>query len=233
MDSKLNEQESDIDKSIICKEIAVEKEKKYDSQIRFINVTDENIRLFKMKCLSIFPMNYSEKMYKEIANHSMNDPLELTKLVVYQTNDMFSQESERAEVCIGVICCWLLDRHQGYNITTSQFMRKIPDSEDPHQNHSNENAITQPKRLYIMTLGCLPTYRNRGIGTYMMRYILDKINSAENHICSIFLHVKIDNEEAISFYKKFGFAIVDTVQNYYRRLNPPAAYILEKQLVTE
>jgi ribosomal protein S18 acetylase RimI-like enzyme len=40
----------------------------------------------------------------------------------------------------------------------------------------------------------------------------------------------VSNEEAISFYKKFGFEIVDRKEDYYKHIDPPGAYILQKNL---
>ena len=67
----------------------------------------------------------------------------------------------------------------------------------------------------------------------MMHHIIRKISDSDkrNQIVSIFLHVQTDNEEAICFYKKFGFAVVKEVENYYPRLTPSNAFILEKQLI--
>ena len=69
----------------------------------------------------------------------------------------------------------------------------------------------------------------------MMHHIIQKISDSDkrNQISSIFLHVQTNNEEAICFYKKFGFAVVKEVENYYPRLTPSNAFILEKQLVNE
>ena len=44
------------------------------------------------------------------------------------------------------------------------------------------------------------------------------------------LHVQTNNEEAIHFYAKFGFAVSQTIPDYYRknRLNPPDAHVLTR-----
>jgi ribosomal protein S18 acetylase RimI-like enzyme len=45
----------------------------------------------------------------------------------------------------------------------------------------------------------------------------------------IFLrHVQVNNETAISFYKKFGFEIVEKKEQYYKRIEPSDAYVLKK-----
>jgi N-alpha-acetyltransferase 50 len=43
-------------------------------------------------------------------------------------------------------------------------------------------------------------------------------------------HVQVNNETALSFYKKFGFEIISTANEYYRRLEPCDAYLLERSL---
>lgn len=45
-----------------------------------------------------------------------------------------------------------------------------------------------------------------------------------------FRHVQINNETALDFYKKFGFNVVEVVQNYYKRIEPADAYVLEKNV---
>ena len=42
--------------------------------------------------------------------------------------------------------------------------------------------------------------------------------------------MQLNNEEAIHFYQKFGFKIAGTKEDYYKRIDPPHAYILEKDL---
>lgn len=84
-------------------------------------------------------------------------------------------------------------------------------------------------RLYIMTLGCLAPYRRQGIGTIMLQHVLDYATS-KKIFDAIFLHVQINNDSAIEFYKKFGFEIVQTKKQYYKRIEPADAYVLQKSL---
>lgn len=42
--------------------------------------------------------------------------------------------------------------------------------------------------------------------------------------------MQVNNEGAIAFYKKFGFEVVDLKKNYYKRIEPADAYVLQKNL---
>lgn len=88
--------------------------------------------------------------------------------------------------------------------------------------------VDSERRLYIMTLGCLFTYRRLGIGTTLLKHVLDY--AFKKGIDNIYLHVQINNTGAIDFYKKFGFEIVDTKEDYYKRIEPSSALVLKKQL---
>ncbi|KAF5748213.1 N-alpha-acetyltransferase 50 [Tripterygium wilfordii] len=81
-------------------------------------------------------------------------------------------------------------------------------------------------RVYIMTLGVLAPYRGLGIGTRLLNHVLDLCS--KQNISEIYLHVQTNNEDAINFYKKFGFDITDTIPNYYTNITPPDCYVLRK-----
>uniref|UniRef100_A0A914VTZ7 N-terminal methionine N(alpha)-acetyltransferase NatE n=1 Tax=Plectus sambesii TaxID=2011161 RepID=A0A914VTZ7_9BILA len=85
------------------------------------------------------------------------------------------------------------------------------------------------RRMYIMTLGTLAPYRRFGLGTLMLNHVFS-LCEKDPTLESIFLHVQVSNESALEFYGKFGFENVDTVENYYKRIEPADAYVLEKKL---
>jgi len=85
------------------------------------------------------------------------------------------------------------------------------------------------RELYIMTLGCLAPYRRLGIGTIMLKHVLDYVER-DGNFDSIFLHVQVNNDSAISFYQRFGFNIVETKPAYYKKIEPADAHVLRKDL---
>ncbi|ESN92633.1 hypothetical protein HELRODRAFT_108045 [Helobdella robusta] len=90
-----------------------------------------------------------------------------------------------------------------------------------------EDKMDGQKRLYIMTLGCLAPYRRLGIGSIMLEHILN-ICQTDGLYDNVYLHVQISNSSAISFYEKFGFKIVETKENYYKKIEPADAYVLQR-----
>mmetsp|Transcript_3365 Transcript_3365/g.10243 ORF Transcript_3365/g.10243 Transcript_3365/m.10243 type:complete len:174 (-) Transcript_3365:132-653(-) len=88
-------------------------------------------------------------------------------------------------------------------------------------------------KLYIMTLGVLAPYRERGIGNQLLNHVFElcRTNKLCQNVKEIYLHVHTANEEAIQFYKKRGFQVVETIEHYYKRgVEPPDCYLLSKKL---
>lgn len=79
-----------------------------------------------------------------------------------------------------------------------------------------------------MTLGILANYRHLGYGAE----ILDKIimDSKSIELSCIGLHVHVDNRNALKFYDKRGFKVIGKVDDYYKKISPNSAYILELKL---
>ena len=83
------------------------------------------------------------------------------------------------------------------------------------------------KKLYIMTIGVLVAYRERGIGRMLLNYLLD--NAAKQpDIAFVYLHVQTSNEGALEFYRKNGFQNLGMIPKYYKRIEPPDCFVLCK-----
>jgi len=111
-----------------------------------------------------------------------------------------------SDIVVGAVCC------------------RIETSQDGNQPNAGSK-----RRLYIMTLGCLPSYRRLGLGTLMLEHVF-KLCERDGNIDSIYLHVQVNNEDALAFYKNFGFEVVELAKNYYKRIEPADAYLVEKPM---
>eukprot|EP00009_Paramoeba_aestuarina_P002668 CAMPEP_0201513406 /NCGR_PEP_ID=MMETSP0161_2-20130828/5464_1 /ASSEMBLY_ACC=CAM_ASM_000251 /TAXON_ID=180227 /ORGANISM="Neoparamoeba aestuarina, Strain SoJaBio B1-5/56/2" /LENGTH=154 /DNA_ID=CAMNT_0047909597 /DNA_START=51 /DNA_END=511 /DNA_ORIENTATION=+ len=75
------------------------------------------------------------------------------------------------------------------------------------------------KKLYIMTLGVLSAYRERGIGKALVDFVLDLCKTRPD-VKQVYLHVQTNNEVAINFYRKLGFEIGNIIEDYYKNVEP-------------
>lgn len=66
-------------------------------------------------------------------------------------------------------------------------------------------------RIEIANFNVLEEYQNKGIGTKLLEYLIDKYKNVDN----ITLEVKEDNLKAIHMYKKMGFKKVSIRKGYY------------------
>jgi ribosomal protein S18 acetylase RimI-like enzyme len=91
---------------------------------------------------------------------------------------------------------------------------------------TSEKVLT---KLYILTLAVLAAYRNCGVGTTLVKEVIDAA-TLHPYIDEIFLHVWILNADAIRFYERLGFKKTENVKNYYRRIESPDAVVMRLQL---
>ena len=84
-------------------------------------------------------------------------------------------------------------------------------------------------RLYIMTLGVYAPHRQGGIGSRLLQHALNEA-SKDAFIRDVYLHVQTNNYQAFDFYERFGFERGEILRNYYRRIDPPDAIVLRRDL---
>jgi ribosomal protein S18 acetylase RimI-like enzyme len=76
----------------------------------------------------------------------------------------------------------------------------------------------------ILNIVVKDNQKNRGIGSLLMDYMITEL---PKDVKKILLEVNENNEEAIRFYLKFNFQIINERKNYYRT---NSAYIMERNL---
>lgn len=86
----------------------------------------------------------------------------------------------------------------------------------------------RPGVLYIMTLGCVPACRRKGVGSALLRFVLGCARERSARVVQ--LHVHSANQDAVSFYEHFGFKVEGTEEGYYRYLKPTSGFLLEKEM---
>lgn len=66
---------------------------------------------------------------------------------------------------------------------------------------------------HILNLAVHPQYRGLGIGSLLIK---EMIGLTRDRNCrSVFLEVRVSNEQAKKMYEKFGFSLLGTRKNYY------------------
>ena len=83
-----------------------------------------------------------------------------------------------------------------------------------------------PGTLKIPMLAVKKEHRKQGIGSALLNNFLEEA-IAKNIKC-VELEVRRDNKQAIKFYQKHGFEIVETVSKFYQ--NGEDAYIMRREI---
>jgi ribosomal-protein-alanine N-acetyltransferase len=69
------------------------------------------------------------------------------------------------------------------------------------------------ERAELASIAVDPAYRVHGVGTAMVNYTARALR--RRRVRDWYLMVRIENESAIRFYKRFGFVRTRTVRDYY------------------
>ncbi|MGQ9478853.1 MAG: ribosomal protein S18-alanine N-acetyltransferase [Thermoproteota archaeon] len=77
----------------------------------------------------------------------------------------------------------------------------------------SEGGLTIVKKGHIVSLAVKRHYQGRGIGTTLMKTVLNEMS--HNNIDESFLEVRVSNEKAIRLYKKLGYVVVREIPHYY------------------
>ena len=119
------------------------KEKNSAFKIDLGDITKHNVGQLKRLNSVIFPVMYNDKFYKDVL-----DLGELAQFVYFN------------DIIVGAVCCRVEKGGPPQNPNNMQQPMASVGFRDKNQ-----------KKLYIMTLGCLPRYRRLGVGTVMLDHV--------------------------------------------------------------
>ena len=88
------------------------------------------------------------------------------------------------------------------------------------------SEIDQKIKLEIRSIAVKPEFQTIGIGTTMMQYA--ELKAKQKNISNLLLATSPNNIIALSFYKKLGYKITKSAENYYGDGTP--RLILEKNV---
>ena len=83
--------------------------------------------------------------------------------------------------------------------------------------------------LCIASLSVLAAHRSKGIGGKLLEHVLEQVRE-KNETCVVYLQTQINNDDAVKFYEKHGFSILQKVDNFYKRLDPPHCFVLARTI---
>ncbi|XLU56861.1 hypothetical protein S245_051509 [Arachis hypogaea] len=102
----------------------------------------------------------------------------------------------------------------GYVVTTKIVNASDSELADNIVAGESSDKLDNKSLVYVMWLGVLEAYRNRGIGTYLMKEVIEYASKIPTCV-GIYLHAVAENKAAIKLYKKMKFKCVRRLRNYY------------------
>ena len=167
--------------------------------------TKDDIPHLKRLNSLLLPVPYAEKFYREITE----DPVTSNITLVAVWHDDPDAAGKEPGKLVGAIRCRLLAH---------------PPSPDAAQSRTLAGLM-----LYLSTLVLLSPYRGYGIATRMLD-VLTKRAVKDHGILSVGAHVWEANVEGLEWYRKRGFREVGREGDYYRRLKPTGAVVMQRDV---
>ncbi|TLD30224.1 hypothetical protein E2P81_ATG06877 [Venturia nashicola] len=172
-------------------------------------ITSEYIDAYTRMTALLLPIPYPKNFFEEILDDP--DTANICFIALWTQPSGINQQNPTQKVVSG-IRCRLLARSPA-----------LPQARNQPVNP--EESLT----LYIAALTTLAPYRRHRLASALFHRVLSR--AVRNYgITTVTAHRWEANEEAQGWYESQGFKEVGFVSDYYRRLKPSGAFILERKV---
>ncbi|QDS70352.1 hypothetical protein FKW77_008932 [Venturia effusa] len=172
-------------------------------------VTSEYISAYMRMTALLLPIPYPKKFFEEIIEDP--DTASICLIALWAQNSGNDQQNPTQKVVSGIRC----------RLLTRSLV-------SPPANNQADDPERSPT-LYIAALTTLAPYRGYGLASALFKRVLSRA-IRQHGITTVTAHRWEANDEAESWYKSHGFKEVGFVHDYYRRLKPSGAFVLERRI---
>jgi len=204
-----------------------------DLSIDFGSIDQNNIEQLRKLNDTIFPISYGPKFYTSVLSH----PPSLTKYAYYNgfvIGAICTRLEEHPELVgkkrayimtLGVLSSYrgrgvgkklvasVLEELQGCGSSSGEEVgvkRKREDGADEEEGEKKADEASEKEKAKEA----------------------EKTKESEKYldVVDVYVHTQTNNNDAINFYSKFEFVKGGVIKDYYKRIDPPDAVILRKEL---
>lgn len=185
--------------------------------VELSSITSEWLHSFRRLNALLLPVPYTDKFYDETLNDPVAASMSLVALWHDAPLDERSSPASKPRVVAG-IRCRLLQRSPSLSIKSISKNITLCN-----------NVDKESPSLYISTIVTLAPFRHHGLAKALLNRVTARAVD-EYGIKSVTAHVWEANTEARQWYAKQGFKEIVFEDNYYRRLKPGGAWIVERSI---
>jgi ribosomal protein S18 acetylase RimI-like enzyme len=171
--------------------------------VALVPVTEDNVSQFRRLVTVLLPATYTDKFYAE----TLNDPVISSVSLLALWKD---EAANDGKVVAGIRC--------------RVFVSSLADTPKRKKDTPDEPS------LYISTIGTLAPFRNHGLATTLLREVMWRAVQ-DYGTSTVTAHVWEANEEARAWYAKLGFQEAKYEADYYRKLRPSGAWLLQRSVL--
>ena len=174
-------------------------------------ITLELLPAFRRLNSLTFPIPYQDKFYNETVSDPVAASISLVALWHDTSQDGSFSPPSRPRVVASIRC------------------RLLANSPSSPEKRPSKNDDGSSPSLYISTIATLSPFRNHGLAQALLQSVTRRAID-DYGVKTITAHVWEANTEGRQWYAKHGFKEVYFEENYYRRLKPSGAWVVERPI---